>query len=148
MNILKFYEIRFDLYYKVVYLVQVRYKVMFGVIYVKKRNKVFIIVSIILIIVVGFVGKAFVVGEPVSGDQLKFSTFIKYEKLELKVELVDSGIALRDWKIEKNGDTINIKVRKVLVSPIYNDGSYETKIDLEGINKVILGGRTIWPIDQ
>lgn len=64
------------------------------------------------------------------------------------MELVDSGIALRDWKIEKNGDTINIKVRKVLVSPIYNDGSYETKIDLEGINKVILGGRTIWPIDQ
>mgnify|MGYP003369860085 CR=1 FL=1 len=35
-----------------------------------------------------------------------------------------------------------------MVSPMFDDGSYETDIDVKGVNKVVLGGRTIWPINE
>ena len=114
----------------------------------KRKSKVLIFVFVVLILVAGFAGKAFVIGEPVSGEQLKFSTFIKDNKLELKVKVSDSGVALRGWKVERKGDTVYISARKVMVSPMFDDGSYETDIDVKGVNKVVLGGRTIWPINE
>ena len=92
----------------------------------------------------GILLSLFVIGEPIDGKQLYCTTSLNGQTLKLRVEPVESGVALRGWKFRKDNNILYISARKVLVSPLFHEGTYETSIDLEPIESVMVGGQTIW----
>ena len=56
----------------------------------------------------------------------------------------DSAMAFQRGRLKREGGTLSISARKVLVSPLFHEGTYETSIDLEPIESVMVGGQTIW----
>ncbi|MBD5461830.1 MAG: hypothetical protein HDR24_02035 [Lachnospiraceae bacterium] len=103
-----------------------------------------IISGILVFVALGFFLKLYIIGEPVDNAQVYCSTVVDGQNLELRIESVESAIAFRGWKIEQEGNTLSITARKVLVSPLFDGGSYETTIDLEAIENVWFGGQLIW----
>lgn len=109
------------------------------------HKKAFItIICVLLVIVLGIFLKLFVLGEPVDGAQVYCTTFVNNQSLELRVSAIESGVALRGWKFKQDGGTLLISARKVLVSPLFDKGDYETIIDLEAIDNILFGGQEIW----
>ena len=109
------------------------------------RKKAFIIIiCVLLLIVLGTFFKIFVLGEPVDGAQVYCTTYVNDKSLELRVETIESGMALRGWKFKQDGGTLLVSARKVLVSSLFDKGDYETVIDLEGIDNISFGGKEIW----
>ena len=53
-------------------------------------------------------------------------------------------MAFQRGRLKREGGTLSISARKVLVSPLFHEGTYETSIDLEPIESVMVGGQTIW----
>lgn len=96
-------------------------------------------------IILCFAIKLFVIGEPVDGGQLYFTASGDGQTLELQVNPIESAVALRGWRFKKDGGTLSISARKVLVSPIFSAGTFQTSIDLDGVTEVYLGGQRIWP---
>ena len=110
------------------------------------HKKVFVsILCILLLMVFGFLLKLFVLGEPVDGAQAYCTASVNGQSLELRIGTVESGVALRGWKFRQDGGTMLVSARKVLVSPLFSKGDYETIVDLESIDRVLLGSREIWP---
>lgn len=109
-----------------------------------KNMLIKIIVCLAVIIVIWIPFKLFIVGEPVDYVQVYCSAAVSGQELKLRIESVESAAALRGWKFEQDGETLSISARKVLVSPLFKKGSYETLIDLEAIEKVTFGGHVIW----
>lgn len=97
-----------------------------------------------MIAVLGFFLKFFIIGEPIDTAQVYYSTVVNGQNLELRIESLESAVALRGWKFEQAGNTLSITARKVLVSSLFDEGSYETTIDLETIENVWFGGQLIW----
>lgn len=108
------------------------------------KHKALILLGIALIIVLTFLLKLFIIGEPVDGVQIVYVTSAHGQTLELQVDTLESAMALRGWKHHQDGDTLYISARKVLVSPMFHEGHYETSIDLKTIKTIILGGKVIW----
>lgn len=103
-----------------------------------------ILIGIVLIIVLSVLFKLFVIGESVDGAQVNCTTSVNGHTLELRVAAVESAVALRGFRYKQEGDTLFISARKVVVSPLFDEGVYETSIDLELLDKIILGGQLIW----
>ena len=109
------------------------------------HKKAFITITYaLLLIVVVFFLQFFVLGEPVDGAQVYCTTSVNNQSLELRAAAVESGVALRGWKFEQDGSTLLVSARKVPVSPLFDKGDYETIIDLETIDNILLGGKEIW----
>lgn len=89
----------------------------------------------------------FLIGEPIAGEQVSYTVSADGQRLELQADAIDSAVALRGWKFRREDSTLYISARKVLVSPLFDEGHYETSVDAEGIETIILGGKTIWPED-
>ena len=102
------------------------------------------IICVLLLIVLGIFLKLFFIGEPVDGAQVHCTASVNNQSLELRVAAIESGVAIRGWKFEQEGGTMFISARKVLVSPLFDKEDYETIIDLEAIDNVVLGGQEIW----
>ena len=111
----------------------------------KKTSVIVVTAGIFVTIVFGVLLNLFVIGEPIDGKQLHCTTSLNGQTLELRVEAMESGVALRGWKFRKDNDVLSISARKVLVSPLFPNGGYETSIDLGSIERVLIGGQTIWP---
>lgn len=110
----------------------------------KRKSFICTIISIFVMISLIILLSLFVIGEPIDGKQLYCTTSLNGQTLNLRVEPVESGVALRGWKFRKDNNILYISARKVLVSPLFHEGTYETSIDLEPIESVMVGGQTIW----
>lgn len=108
------------------------------------KHKATILLGIALIIGLSFLLKLFIIGEPVDGVQVVCVTSANGQTLDLQADTLESAMALRGWKHHQDGDTLYISARKVLASPMFHEGHYETSIDLETIETIILGGKVIW----
>lgn len=108
------------------------------------KHWIVILLGITLIIGLAFLLKLFIIGEPVDGVQVVFVTSANGQSLDLQVDALESAMALRGWKQQQDGSTLYISARKVLASPMFHEGHYETSIDLETIETIILGGKVIW----
>lgn len=103
-----------------------------------------VIFGIVVLLILGVIVKLFIIGEPVDGKQVNYTTSINEANLELHVVSSESAVALRGWKYEQDGDTLFISMRKVLTSPFFSEGYYETSIDIQSIDYIYLGGQIIW----
>lgn len=110
----------------------------------KPLNVTLLLLGAALLATFGILTKLFVIGEPVDGAQLHCTASVSGSSLELRVNTEESAMALRGWSLKQEGNTLQICARKVLVSPLFSDGSYQTSIDLEGIKTISLGGSVIW----
>ncbi len=108
------------------------------------KKRVVVIILILLAVCLGLIAKLFIIGEPVSGEQVYCTTYVNGQKLELQVDTIESSVALICWKYNQYDSTLYISARKVLVSPLFNEGHYKTYIDIEMIENIVLGGKTIW----
>ena len=99
----------------------------------------------LLVLCVGFAAKLFLIGDPVAGGQVYCTVSENGQDLELQVDTVESAMALRGWKHEQDGGTLYLSARKVLVSPFFDEGHYETSIKIGAIDKIVLGGEIVWP---
>lgn len=104
--------------------------------------------GVLITAVLGFAVKLFVIGEPADGTQLYCRTSLEGEALELQVDPVESAVALRGWSFKRDGNTLLIRARKVLVSPLFPGETFVTAIDLDGIETVSLGGQIIFEKDS
>ena len=57
----------------------------------------------------------------------------------------DSSMAFQRGRLKREGGTLSISARKVLVSALFSDGAFQTTIDLDGVTEIYLGGLKIWP---
>lgn len=96
------------------------------------------------LVILGFLTKLYIIGEPVDGAQLSCTASVNGKTLELQVDSAESAMALRGIRVEQDGSTLRIRARKVLVSPLFFDGSFRTAIDLSGLKTVAIGGKIIW----
>lgn len=100
--------------------------------------------SIFIVVVLGLLAKLFIIGEPVDGAQLYCETSTDGASLDLRITSVESAMAIRGVKLERDGTTLSISARKVLVSPLFPDGTVQTAVNLDGIETISLGGQIIW----
>lgn len=100
------------------------------------------------VLVLGVMANLFLIGEPIDCRQLSYSTALNGQNIDLHVMPVESVAALRGWKTRQDGNTLFISGRKVLASPLFNKGSYETSIDIKTIDCIYLGGQEIWQSGQ
>lgn len=114
----------------------------------KPLNIMLLLLGAALLVTLGILTKLFVIGEPVDGAQLHCDASVNGSTLELRVDTVESAMALRGWNLKQDGNTLQIRARKVLVSPLFSDGSYQASIDLEGIKTISLGGTVIWSAEK
>lgn len=104
-----------------------------------------IVICASIIIVFCVLVKLFIVGEPVDGAQVNMAVSTEGQTLSLRVDAVESAVALWGWQLRRDGSTLAISARKVLVSPLFPSGTYQAEIDMEGLTDIELGGRAIWP---
>lgn len=111
----------------------------------KRLNKLILTVIILFIIVAGGIfAKLFVIGKSTDSNQLYCEASLSENTLSLNITSLDSAAALKSPTVKKGGSTLYVTVKKVLVSPLYNDGTLNTEIDVDGIDEVILGGEAVW----
>lgn len=109
-----------------------------------KNMLIKIIIGIVVAAILWVPFKLYIIGEPVDYAQVYCTADVNDQKLKLRIESVESAVALRGWKFEQEGDTLYISARKVLVSPLFEEGSYETVIDLKSSERVSFGGHMVW----
>ena len=107
-----------------------------------------VIMGILLLFVFGAGLKIFVIGEPVDGEQEHCEVSVTGQNLELNVSTAASAIAFRGWKFKQDGNTLFVSGRKVLVSPLFKEGSYKASVDLGTIEQISVGGRIIWEKEE
>lgn len=111
-----------------------------------KYKNYFVPFGIVVLIVLCIALKLFIIGEPIDGTQLHVTVSEDGQRLELRVESNrDSAMSFRGWRFKQDGGTLSISARKVQVSALFPDGTFQTTIDLEGVSEIYLGGKKIWP---
>ena len=99
---------------------------------------------VLLVIALSVGLKLFIIGDPVDGGQVYYSITEDGDALHLNVATSSSAIAFRGWKFRQEGSQLYISCRKVLVSPFFSSGTYDTTIDTLKLDQVYLGGTLIW----
>ena len=103
------------------------------------------VVCTVALVLAGTAAKLFLIGEPIGSVGTGWIYDPERQTLHLQVNAVESAVAYKDWAVRREGDAVRITARKVLVSPLYRDGSYETDISLaDGVRSVYLGEDLIW----
>lgn len=103
-----------------------------------------LVIAVALAIGLGAMAKLFVIGEPAAGEQVSCTVAETGAQIELRVDAVESAMALRGWRCRQEGDTLYISARKVPVSPLFHEGHYETAVDGKTVEKIVLGDKTVW----
>ena len=81
----------------------------------KRKSFICTIISIFVMISLIILLSLFVIGEPIDGKQLYCTTSLNGQTLKLRVEPVESGVALRGWKFRK--DNMHGKTERSNVMP-------------------------------
>lgn len=88
--------------------------------------------------------KLFVIGQPIDAGQLAYHVTERSTTVEVQVSALESAIALRGWRMKREGGDLFLSARKVPVSALFSSGEYQTSIDTKGIERIYLGGQLIW----
>lgn len=110
----------------------------------KKYKPTKIIKGILLLIVFCTLFKLFIFGSPFYANQANCQIYENGTTVKLRVVAFEPAVAFHGWKHTRYGNTINITGRRVLVSPLFNSGHYETIIDVTETDCIILGDMIIW----
>ena len=116
-----------------------------------RRRVAAAILCTVLVLLLGFAAKIFVIGEPLDPDGVAVSAQREDDVLRVKVSSAVSGNAFWDWTVENQDGVVSITARSVLVSPLFRDGTGTVEVPLEGMTEIWLGeageGRMIWQDD-
>ena len=116
-----------------------------------RRRVAAAILCTVLVLLLGFAAKIFVIGEPLDPDGVAVSAQREDDVLRVKVSSAVSGNAFWDWTVENQDGVVSITARSVLVSPLFRDGTGTVEVPLEGVTEIWLGeageGRMIWQDD-
>lgn len=117
-----------------------------------RRRVAAAILCTVLVLLLGFAAKIFVIGEPLDPDGVAVSGFVQGDGvLQISPSSTASGIAFWDWTVENQDGVVVITARSVLVSPLFRDGGGTVEVPLEDVTEIWLGqagtGRMIWQAD-
>ena len=116
-----------------------------------RRRVAAAILCTVLVLLLGFAAKIFVIGEPLGPTGVTVAAQRMDDVLRVKVSSAVSGNAFWDWTVETQDGVVSITARSVLVSPLFRDGTGTVEVPLEGVTEVWLGqagwGRMIWQDD-
>ena len=108
------------------------------------KKKFWIIGVVVLVLLLGFAVKLFLIGKPVDGSTLTCSVEAEENQLTIRAFSAESSVAFTDVQYQQQGTALYITFNKVLPSPLYTNG--ETCIYLEkcDLTEVYLCGKLIW----
>ena len=116
-----------------------------------RRRVAAAILCTVLVLLLGFAAKIFVIGEPLDPDGVAVSSQESDDVLQVQISSYGSGNAFWDWTVENQDGVVSITARSVLVSPLFRDGTGTVEVSLEGVTEIWLGeageGRMIWQDD-
>lgn len=116
-----------------------------------RRRVAAAILCTVLVLLLGFAAKIFVIGEPLDPDGVAVSAQESDDVLQVQISSYGSGNAFHSWTAENQDGVVVITARSVLVSPLFRDGTGTVEVPLEGVTEVWLGqagtGRMIWQDD-
>ena len=116
-----------------------------------RRRVAAAILCTVLVLLLGFAAKIFVIGEPLGPTGVTVAAQRMDDALRVKVSSAVSGNAFWDWAVENQDGVVSITARSVLVSPLFRDGTGTVEVPLEGVTEIWLGeageGRMIWQDD-
>lgn len=116
-----------------------------------RRRVAAAILCTVLVLLLGFAAKIFVIGEPLGPAGAAVSAQREDDVLRVQVSSAVSGNAFWDWTVKNQDGVVSITARSVLVSPLFRDGTGTVEVPLEGVTEVWLGeageGRMIWQDD-
>lgn len=108
----------------------------------------FAVFAVVVVIVLSALLSAFVIGQGVSGDEIAFRALTEGDVMRIIVSTPESAVAFKKPKAEKKGDTVYITAKKVLVSPLYDDGHFDIEVNIATAEKVVVGEKVIWTKDD
>ena len=108
------------------------------------KKKLWMIVLTVLVLLLGFAAKSFLIGQPVDGSTLICNVEETDNQLTIYAYATESAAAFTDAQCRQEGTTLYITFNKVLPSPLHTNG--ETCIYLEkcDLTDVFLCGEHIW----
>lgn len=113
-----------------------------------RRRVAAAILCTVLVLLLGFAAKIFVIGEPLDPDGVAVDTQEEGGALQVGISSLGSGNAFRDWTVDNQDGVVVITARSVLVSPLFRDGTGTVEVPLEGVTEIWLGqageGRLVW----
>ena len=116
----------------------------------RSRRRVMLAVLVtLLVLMVGFAAKVFVIGDPLDPAGVMVTSFRQEDdSVQVSLSSTASGNAFRGWTVDNRDGVVSITARSVLVSPLFRDGTSTVKVPLEGVTEIWLGeageGRMIW----
>lgn len=116
-----------------------------------RRRVAAAILCTVLVLLLGFAAKIFVIGEPLDPDGVVVSSQESDDVLQVQISSYGSGNAFHSWTVENQDGVVVITARSVLASPLFRDGTGTVEVPLEGVTEIWLGeageGRMIWQDD-
>ena len=116
-----------------------------------RRRVAAAILCTVLVLLLGFAAKIFVIGEPLGPAGAAVSAQREDDVLRVQVSSAVSGNAFWDWTVKNQDGVVSITARSVLASPLFRDGTGTVEVPLEGVTEIWLGeageGRMIWQDD-
>ena len=118
---------------------------------VRRRNQKRVAAAIlctVLVLLLGFAAKIFVIGTPLDPGGVAVDTQEEGGVLQVGISSLGSGNAFHGWKVQDEDGIVTITARSVLVSPLFRDGGGTVEVPLEGVTEIWLGeageGRLVW----
>ena len=113
-----------------------------------RRRVAAAILCTVLVLLLGFAAKIFVIGEPLDPDGVAVSSQESDDVLQVQISSYGSGNAFHSWTAENQDGVVVITARSVLVSPLFRDGGGTVEVPMEGVTEIWLGqageGRLVW----
>ena len=114
-----------------------------------RRRVMMAVLVTLLVLMVGFAAKVFVIGDPLDPAGVMVTSFRQEDdSVQVSLSSTASGNAFRGWMVDNRDGVVSITARSVLVSPLFRDGTSTVKVPLEGVTEIWLGeagaGRMIW----
>ena len=113
-----------------------------------RRRVAAAILCTVLVLLLGFAAKIFVICTPLNPGGVAVDTQEEGGVLQVGISSLGSGNAFRDWTVDNQDGVVSITGRSVLVSPLFRDGTGTVEVPLEGVTEVWLGeageGRLVW----
>jgi len=107
-----------------------------------------ITLAAVLLLSIAIPVKLFLIGDPLDAAQVHYTITEEGDALRFHVSTAASAIAFRGWNYRQEGNTLYIRARKVLVSPLFPSGVYTTTITPEVLTEIYFGGDLIWQAGQ
>ena len=117
-----------------------------------RRRVMMAVLVTLLVLMVGFAAKVFVIGDPLDPAGVMVTSFRQEDdSVQVSLSSTASGNAFRGWMVDNRDGVVSITARSVLVSPLFRDGTGTVELPLEGVTEIWLGeageGRLVWQED-